>query len=221
MWACIVILILSDKSNTLYWNLDHSANKASWSRKIINAQIRLVDNYTIEGYRIITGWAKLRKIYFRMELSKPVTTCTLVDGDRRYENMPVINGTCLKAVFDFGKAGKEPLLVKVALSPVSVENARENMRKETLNKSFDDVVAEADNAWEHELGKIYVKGSRLKKEIFYTALYHTMVQPNTMSDVNGEYMAADYSVRTLKNDEKHYSTFSLWDTSGRPILYIR
>lgn len=193
-------------------DLDHSANKASWSRKIINAQIRLVDNYTIEGYRIITGWAKLRKIYFRMELSKPVTTCTLVDGDRRYENMPVINGTCLKAVFDFGKAGKEPLLVKVALSPVSVENARENMRKETLNKSFDDVVAEADNAWEQELGKIYVKGSRLKKEIFYTALYHTMVQPNTMSDVNGEYMAADYSVRTLKNDEKHYSTFSLWDT---------
>jgi len=57
-----------------------------------------------------------------------------------------------------------------------------------------------------------VKGTEVQKEIFYTALYHTMIQPNTMSDVNGEYMAADYTTRKVANNETHYTTFSLWDT---------
>ena len=60
--------------------------------------------------------------------------------------------------------------------------------------------------------KVIIQGTGLQKKIFYTALYHTMVQPNTMSDVNGEYMAADYTTRKVADNEVHYSTFSLWDT---------
>ena len=65
---------------------------------------------------------------------------------------------------------------------------------------------------EKELKKIIIQGTDLQKKIFYTALYHTMVQPNTMSDVNGEYMASDYVTRSVAKGEVHYSTFSLWDT---------
>ena len=93
-----------------------------------------------------------------------------------------------------------------------MENARQNMEQEAPHWDFDRYVAAADADWEKQLGKIEVKGTEVQKEIFYTALYHTMIQPNTMSDVNGEYMAADYTTRKVANNETHYTTFSLWDT---------
>ena len=193
-------------------DLDHSSNKSSWGRRIINSQIRISDSYTVEGYRIITGWAKLRKIYFQIKFSQPITGALIADGSRMYENMPVINGTNLKAVFDFDTRTNNTVMAKVAISPVSIENARENMAAEVSTWNFDAVARQASDLWNAELSKIRIKGSDLQKEIFYTALYHTMIQPNTMSDVNGDYMAADYSVRKLSGAEKHYSTFSLWDT---------
>lgn len=99
-------------------------------------------------------------------------------------------------------------------------NARQNMEQEAPHWDFDRYVAAADADWEQELGKIDVKGTDLQKEIFYTALYHTMIQPNTMSDVNGEYMAADYTTRKVGSNETHYTTFSLWDTfRGAHPLY--
>ncbi|HJF03795.1 MAG TPA: GH92 family glycosyl hydrolase, partial [Bacteroides thetaiotaomicron] len=163
-------------------------------------------------YRIITGWAKLRKIYFYMEFSSPILTSTLRDGGRVHENTAVINGTNLHGCFRFGQLNGKPLTCKVALSSVSMENARQNMEQEAPHWDFDRYVAAADADWEKQLGKIEVKGTEVQKEIFYTALYHTMIQPNTMSDVNGEYMAADYTTRKVANNETHYTTFSLWDT---------
>ena len=192
--------------------MDHSADKGSWGRRIINSQIRILNDHAVEGYRIITGWAKLRKIYFYMEFSSPILTSTLRDGGRVHENTAVINGTNLHGCFRFGQLNGKPLTCKVALSSVSMENARQNMEQEAPHWDFDRYVAAADADWEKQLGKIEVKGTEVQKEIFYTALYHTMIQPNTMSDVNGEYMAADYTTRKVANNETHYTTFSLWDT---------
>lgn len=193
-------------------DMDHSADKGSWGRRIINSQIRILNDHAVEGYRIITGWAKLRKIYFYMEFSSPILTSTLRDGGRVHENTAVINGTNLHGCFRFGQLNGKPLTCKVALSSVSMENARQNMEQEAPHWDFDRYVAAADADWEKQLGKIEVKGTEVQKEIFYTALYHTMIQPNTMSDVNGEYMAADYTTRKVANNETHYTTFSLWDT---------
>lgn len=193
-------------------DMDHSADKGSWGRRIINAQIRILNDHAVEGYRIITGWAKLRKIYFYMEFSSPILTSTLRDGGRVHENTAVVNGTNLHGCFRFGKLNGKPLTCKVALSSVSMENARQNMEQEAPHWDFDRYVAAADADWEKELGKIEIKGTEIQKEIFYTALYHTMIQPNTMSDVNGEYMAADYTARKVGDNETHYTTFSLWDT---------
>ena len=193
-------------------DMDHSADKGSWGRRIINAQIRILNDHAVEGYRIITGWAKLRKIYFYMEFSSPILTSTLRDGGRVHENTAVVNGTNLHGCFRFGKLNGKPLTCKVALSSVSMENARQNMEQEAPHWDFDRYMAAADADWEKQLGKIEIKGTEVQKEIFYTALYHTMIQPNIMSDVNGEYMAADYTARKVGDNETHYTTFSLWDT---------
>lgn len=196
----------------LWLDLDHSANKGSWNRRIIQSQLRMVSPTVVEGYRIITGWAKLRKIYFHLEFSQPVLSNQLYDGNRMYENTPVINGTELRGLFCFDKKWNKELICKVALSPVSIENARLNMAAEVPGWDFEYIARAAETSWEKELKKIIIQGTDLQKKIFYTALYHTMVQPNTMSDVNGEYMASDYVTRSVAKGEVHYSTFSLWDT---------
>lgn len=196
----------------LWLDLDHSANKGSWNRRIIQSQLRMVSPTVVEGYRIITGWAKLRKIYFHLEFSQPILSNQLYDGNRMYENTPVINGTELRGLFCFDKKWNKELICKVALSPVSIENARLNMATEVLGWDFEYIARAAETSWEKELKKIIIQGTDLQKKIFYTALYHTMVQPNTMSDVNGEYMASDYVTRSVAKGEVHYSTFSLWDT---------
>lgn len=208
------------KEAQLIIDLDHSANKGSWNRRIINSQIRIVNDHAIEGYRIITGWAKLRKVYFYIEFSSPILSSSLRDGDRQYENTPVINGSNLHAMLRFGKLNEKPLICKVALSPVSTDNARLNLKQEASHWDFNQYTTDTDRLWEKELEKINIQGTDLQKTIFYTALYHTLIQPNTISDVNGEYMAADYTTRQLSANEIHYTTFSLWDTfRGAHPLY--
>ena len=214
----------SGSSRNLWLDLDHSAQKGSWDRRIINSQIKQIGPNTIEGYRVITGWAKLRKIYFVAEFSEPIKDLTLFDGDeRRYEtgDSKVINGKALRSLISFGN-GDKPVTVRVGISPVSLENAKENLLAEAPDMNFDKYVAEADKAWDERLGKIEVKGDPEKMTTFYTALYHTMIQPNLFSDVNGEWITPDYSVAKVPAGENQYTTFSLWDTyrAAHPLYTI-
>lgn len=206
----------------LYIDLDHSAPKTSWNRRIIQSQLRVVAPNAIEGYRIITGWAKLRRVYFRIELSRPIASCSLIDGSRDYGLVPVVNGTALKAWLDFDPKGGNELTVKVALSTTSIENARLNMQRESASWSFDGYAAQADKAWDDVLGHIEAEGNQQDMEKFYTALYHTMIQPNTISDVDGSYTATDYSTRRMPEGRTYYTTFSLWDTfrAAHPLYTI-
>ena len=214
----------SGSNRNLWLDLDHSAQKGSWDRRIINSQIKQIGPNTIEGYRVITGWAKLRKIYFVAEFSEPIKDLTLFDGDeRRYDTgeSKVINGKALRSLISFGN-GDKPVTVRVGISPVSLENAKENLLAEAPDMNFDKYVAEADNAWDERLGKIEVKGDPEKMTTFYTALYHTMIQPNLFSDVNGEWITPDYSVAKVPAGENQYTTFSLWDTyrAAHPLYTI-
>lgn len=206
----------------LYIDLDHSAPKTSWNRRIIQSQLRIVAPDAIEGYRVITGWAKLRRVYFRIELSRPIASCSLIDGSRDYGQVSVVNGTALKAWLDFDPKGGNELTVKVALSTTSIENARLNMRREAASWSFDGYAAQADKAWDDVLGRIEAEGNRQDMEKFYTALYHTMIQPNTISDADGSYTATDYSTRRMPEGRTYYTTFSLWDTfrAAHPLYTI-
>lgn len=196
----------------IYLDVGHSASKGSWDRKIIQSQIRIVGPTIVEGYRIITGWAKLRRVYFRIELSKPIAGHQLIDGDRVYGDAPVVNGRNLRAWLDFDAAGGDTIVTKVSLSSVSVANARENMAQEAPHWDFNRYVASADHVWDRLLGRIEAEGDATCKQLFYTAMYHALIQPNVLSDVNGEYTATDYTTQRMPQGQHYYTTFSLWDT---------
>lgn len=192
-------------------DMDHSAVKGSWDRKIINAQLRQISPTAVEGYRVITGWAKLRKVYFYAEFSEPIAGIEMRDGGRYEKGADVINGRTLIAMIDFANSNA-PIEVKVGISGVSCENAKENLEEEAGGKNFDQIAQEADKEWDKLLSVIDIDGDDDTKTVFYTALYHSFIQPNVFSDVNGEYMAPDYTVAKVPAGEEQYTTFSLWDT---------
>lgn len=204
-------------------DLDHSLDKSRpyWVCRIIDAQIRVVDDHTIEGYRTITGWANQRRVYFRAEFSKPFSQQWMKAGGRVYENQPVANHTNLKMIASFANNTKEPLIIRVGISSVSYEGARQNLKSEVKDFDFDKVYRETKAAWNKELAVIDMEGDRVMKTIFYTALYHTLIQPNNIADANGDYLNSTSELRNSP-DKKHYSTFSLWDTyrAAHPLYTI-
>ncbi|MCE1197506.1 MAG: GH92 family glycosyl hydrolase [Marinilabiliales bacterium] len=194
-------------------DLEHSLVKNSPYRsvKILSAQVRVVDNHTIEGYRIISGWAKLRKVYFRAEFSRPFAHSVSKAGNDAFPDNPVTNHPNLKIALQFPSGNNEPLLVRVGLSSVSAEGAAANLKAEMPDFDFGKVAAAASQAWNRELSCIDIQGTEKQKTIFYTGLYHLFIQPNNIADVSGQYLKTDDSPAKA-SDNKHYSTFSLWDT---------
>lgn len=195
-------------------DLDHSLNKKRpyWQCNIIGAEIRKIDSITIEGYRIITGWARMRKIYFTLKFSKPIIDHQMAWGNKAIQGLSVINGTRgIRAALRFNLHKHDQLTVVAGLSSVSIENARENLQKEIGEHSFEIIKRKSQSAWEKVLSNIIIDATPEIKKIFYTGLYHCYIQPNNMADVNGEYQGTDMVIRKSTSG-KYYSTFSLWDT---------
>ncbi|WP_111307272.1 GH92 family glycosyl hydrolase [Confluentibacter sediminis] len=212
----------TDEPFSIIIDLNHSLDKKRpyWSCKIIDAQIRIIDDYTIEGYRSITGWANLRKVYFRAEFSRPFITSVIKAGSRIYTDEKIANHQNLKTIIGFDK-NKKPLVVRVGLSSVSYEGAKNNLHAEIQDFNFNDVKTEAKKQWDKELSVIDIEGSEDQKEIFYTSLYHTFIHPNNIADVNGDYINSNGELKNTP-DKKYYSTFSLWDTyrAAHPLFTI-
>ncbi len=171
----------------------------------------------IRGYRFSSGWADDQKIYFHVQFSRPFSDFEIITKARGGAELP------LYARMGFGSlASGEQILVKVALSSVSMDGALENMEAESKDWDFDATAKAASNAWESELSRIRIETSDEEaKKVFYTALYHSMIAPATFSDVNGDYRGADG--RTYP-DPGHttYTIFSLWDTyrAAMPLYSI-
>ena len=180
---------------------------------IIQAQIRIVDDHTVEGYRIVTGWAKLRKIYFRAEFSKPFKDYMLLSETFNVgSTTDLINSRTSHAALMFDPSDGQELTVKVAISPVDRNGARNNMLAEAAGWDFDAYVQAAHDTWQRELARIEVEGTDEQKTIFYTGLYHVLIQPNAMSDVDGRYMNTNFETNRMPEGQTYHSTFSLWDT---------
>ena len=194
-------------------DLDHSLVRNSPYRfcKILSAHVRVIDNKTIEGYRIISGWAKLRKVYFRAEFSRAFDSHVFKAGQYEFQDIPVANNSELKIIMNFNSDNDKPLIVKVGISSVSEEGARENLDAEIRDFDFDKISATAKESWNKELSCMDIEGTEKQKTIFYTGLYHLFIQPNNIADVSGNYLSTDNSLKTA-TDKTHYSTFSLWDT---------
>lgn len=185
------------------------------------AFIKQENDSTVSGYRYSKGWAKDQRVYFTAVFSQPIKAFTIFDtiriNDTRNEEMRSVFGRV-----DFENNITGPLLVKVALSPVSIENAKLNMQQELPHWHFAQTVADADVAWNEQLSKIKVETKNdVDKRIFYTAMYHTMIAPSVFNDVNGDYSGADAKVYN-DNTFTNYTTFSLWDTyrAAHPLMTI-
>lgn len=196
----------------LWVDVDRSMAKGCWGCHIIQAQLRQTAPDVVEGYRVITGWAKMRRVYFSIEFSQPVEIVELRDGDRVLtDGTTVINGTAPRGLFRVLGDGCD-VVAKVGISPVSAAGARENRMAEAKGNDFGSYVAAADSLWDDALGRIEVTGEPERLTTFYTAMYHMMIQPNLFSDRNGEFMLPDYSTAKAPEGENRYTTFSLWDT---------
>ena len=160
----------------------------------------------LTGFRRSNGWAADRRIYFSIDFSQPVTVHRLDSMER-----------VVVSVADNTK----PLLVKVALSPVSIDKAKLNMQAEMAGWNFDATVKAADDAWNRELARIQIQtNDQTKKRVFYTAMYHLMTSCSKFNDVDREYRGADGKVH--KADFTNYTTLSLWDTyrAAHPLMTV-
>ena len=160
----------------------------------------------LTGFRRSNGWAADRRIYFSIDFSQPVTVHRLDSMER-----------VVVSVADNTK----PLLVKVALSPVSIDKAKLNMQAELAGWDFDAAVKQADEAWNRELARIEIQtNDQTKKRVFYTAMYHLMTSCSKFNDVDREYRGADGKVH--KADFTNYTTLSLWDTyrAAHPLMTV-
>ena len=196
-------------------------NGGCWD-KATDTGFRFSDDSTrISGWRYSTGWAKDQKVYFVAEFSKPARGIAyLHPGEMDDSKMPRIAARYARVDFDTEEG--EQLLVKVALSPVSVEGAEANLAAELPGWDFEATAAAADKAWNDELSKVKITTEdETAKRIFYTGLYHTMVAPSVFCDVNGDYRGSDYEIHRAPGFT-NYTTFSLWDTyrAAMPLMTI-
>lgn len=116
--------------------------------------------------------------------------------------------------FSYDTAEGEQIELQMGVSFVSCENAWENLEAEQDGFSFDTVRAAAADRWESDLARIKVNGGTEKdKEVFYTALYHALIHPNILNDVNGEYpLMENDGTGIVPEGHNRYTVFSLWDT---------
>ena len=204
--------------------LDLRTSMYDYPGKILWSRVRVRADGTITGFRETRGWAPGRQLYFAMRFSQPLSGHQLHNteqditykgfpppGEKNPEQRAQIEGRQLVAAFDVVPTAGKPLLVKVAISPVSEDNAIANLESEAPGWDFDGMRSAAKQQWSEALGAVDAQGSDAQRTSFYTALYHTLLGPTLFMDSDGRYRGPDNAVHQAKG-WTNYSTFSLWDT---------
>ncbi|WP_147678077.1 GH92 family glycosyl hydrolase [Algibacter pacificus] len=187
--------------------------------KATKSAITIEDEQTISGYRFSEGWAKNQKVFFVAKFSKPISHSKLY-SDGIVSDTKSSEGMKTASQLFFKTNNNEELLVKVALSSVSIANAKDNLEANGFN--FDAVKKDTESIWNNALAKIQVETPiDSLKTIFYTALYHSQLAPVTFSDKNGQFRKENDSIIKADNYTA-YSTLSLWDTfrAQQPLLTL-
>lgn len=199
------------------------------------AMVRVVSPNEIEGMRMVGSFCynnaeAAYPVYFVAKFSKPADDFGVWKTPYKYEGLESqwmgyngktrikkgftreVVGDSIGAYMTYDFATPQEVEVKIGVSYVSIENARENLEQEVGDATFEEVLAETQQAWKKKLQVVEVEGgTEDEKTIFYTALYHTQIHPNTLNDFNGEYPEIATG-RIGKTDGTRYTTFSLWDT---------
>ena len=200
------------------------------------AMLRKVSNTEVEGVRLLGTFCYTNQavfpVYFVARISKPAQSTgywklqpemTGIEaqwsGDsgeyKLYNNYSrEMMGNDIGFFFSLGEVEAGTVVeVKVGISYTSIENARKNLDAEVGDSTFDEVRQASYNRWNEALSRIRVEGGTEEdKTIFYTALYHSLLHPNILSDINGEYPTMEQGERGLAVGYDRYTVFSLWDT---------
>ena len=200
--------------------------------KTLWAEVQVQDPTHVVGYRITDGWARTNYTYFAIEFSQPVTEYGYVDRQKvdykggwskfdNSRNFPAMAGRKLVAWFKFNTSRNPKLTVKVALSSTGTTGALKNLKTEAEGKTFDQIASDAGKAWEKELSQMEIDGTEAEKKMFYTSLYHTMINPSIYMDVDGAYRGLDHEIHHAEGFT-NYTVFSLWDTyrAEHPFLAL-
>jgi predicted alpha-1,2-mannosidase len=202
--------------------LDFTYNIYNYDGKNVWTFIRVENDSLITGFRITSGWAKTRTVYFAAAFSKPIkeyATVNLSEQDykgfyRKFnqsKNFPEAAGKEIRMLLEFEQSDS-PLQIKWALSNTSTDGALKNLQAEIPHWNFEQTKKETQAKWEKELQKIRVQiPDKNKETVFYTALYHTCLSPVLYEDVDGNYKGLDQNIHNSEGFE-NYTVFSLWDT---------
>jgi len=211
------------KTDSAHIILDLMSGIYNYPDKNVWTFIRVVNDSLITGYRETSGWARTRTVYFAMQFSKPFIEYGSKDFSKRepyrgfwgkfnqQKNFPALAGRQLRMYFNFKTSEGEMIKIKFALSPVSQENALNNMRIETPGWNFEKIKEKGQQQWNKELNKIVIDADTDEKINFYTAMYHSFINPTIYMDENGDYKGLDQNIHHAKGFT-NYTTFSLWDT---------
>lgn len=173
--------------------------------ELLDSKLEVIDNNTVQGMRVSKSWAVEQYSFFYAEFSEPF-------------NEFIYNDDSTKVILKMNPA--KQMLARVGISSVSETGAKANLQAEITDWDFDKIRKQTQNQWNEELSKIEVEAiDEVDKEIFYTSLYHTYLNPNTFQDVDGQYRGTDLKVHTASGFN-NYTIFSLWDTfRGAHPLY--
>jgi predicted alpha-1,2-mannosidase len=189
--------------------------------KVTEAQLTIENNHTASGYRKSNGWGGDKTYYFVMEFSRPFDSAGVAQADKDVAGNQT-TGKETKGHFDFKTKAGEQILVRVGLSTVSIEGARNNLHAEIPDWDFDAVASAARKQWEKALNVFAMETpDNNLKQTFYTALYHSLIAPTLLSDVDGQFRGPDGNVHQTKGYD-YYTEMSLWDTfrAENPLLTL-
>lgn len=206
----------ADALRTLLFKAASSATIDEPRREDDNSTIQIADDDTITGTVHSGGFCQSNSdyvLYFVAKFAKPFSAYGTWSANKPKANAGsrYVTGRKNGAYVTFAN-GAEPVVIKIGISFVSVENAAKNLDAEIPGWDFDAVHVAAKNKWREMLDRVQVEGETPEqKTIFYTGLYHMLLSPNIFSDENGDYIGFDQKVRRLPTRQAQYANFSDWD----------
>jgi len=184
--------------------------------KVSDAFVRITSDRSCEGYSEggdFCGTTTPYRIYFAAEFDRPAEVLGTWEGRKlKKKCRKEAKGPKSGAWFTFDTSPTDHVQYRIAVSFVSVENAKSNLKAQSREFNFESTRNLAEASWNNALGKIRIQSADNDRKVqFYTNLYHSLIHPNLVSDVNGDYMGADFKVHR-DTVRPHYSSFSTWDT---------
>jgi len=191
------------------------------------SNLRMINDSTITGYKLVKGWGAERHIYFAAIFSKKLKFLRFMQNKKpviyntsRFRSAYESWGKNLMACISFSTQKEEEIIVKTAISSISTNGALNNI-KELDGLTFDDLKSKGETLWEKELSRYSVEGDKKTLETFYTSAYHAALSPFIFQDADGRYLGLDKNIEKA-DSFTNYTTFSLWDTyrSFHPLLNL-